>query len=90
MTVRLVDNATVALEGVCPIDDAERLLQHLVDYPDATVDWRECDDAHTAVVQVLIMSRAKVMGPPRNNFLTMFVNPLIEDERSGRGSPSGA
>jgi hypothetical protein len=77
MTVRLQADGTIALEGVCPIEDAEALLQHLMSLPQATVDWRLCESAHTAIVQVLIFSRAEVSGPPRGEFLRNWVAPLL-------------
>ena len=47
MTVRLFDGAIV-LEGACPVEDAEPLQSLLLQYPEAAVDWRACDAAHTA------------------------------------------
>ena len=69
MTVRLVGPSMIALEGDCPIEDAEALLQALLETPDATVDWTACDAAHTAVIQLLMISRATVTGVPRGEFL---------------------
>lgn len=73
MTVRLPDPATIRLEGDCPAEDAETLLRHLLDAPGATVDWRDCDTAHTAVIQVLLAARARLHGPPRGAFLRGMV-----------------
>jgi hypothetical protein len=82
MTVRRLDDATITLEGACPIEDAERLTQHLLAEPGSTVDWRACDSAHTAVVQVLMASGAKLAGPPRGTFLANFVAPLIGNNQT--------
>jgi len=56
MTVRRIDEFTIALEGVCPVADAEVLRQHLVSAESAKIDLTACEHAHTAVVQVLLAS----------------------------------
>jgi hypothetical protein len=45
MTIRTPTNATIAMEAICPIEAAECRPRHLVDYPDATVEWGKCDEA---------------------------------------------
>jgi hypothetical protein len=78
MSVRRTDDGMIALEGVCPAQDAETLLQFLSRDRTATVDWRGCDQAHAAVVQVLIAADATLRGPPRGLFLRQFVEPAIK------------
>jgi hypothetical protein len=56
MTVRRIDEFTIALEGVCPVADAEALRQHLVSAKSAKIDLGACERAHTAVVQVILAS----------------------------------
>ena len=77
MTVRPGDDAQIVLEGKCPAEDAETLLGHLSMQPHATVDWRQCDGAHTAVIQVLLASGVDLRGPPRGAFLREFVEPAM-------------
>ena len=77
MTVRLTEGGEIELAGDCPGEEAEALLRHLISAPGATVDWRGCDHAHTAVVQVLMASGARLRGPPRSRFLTQWVEPLL-------------
>jgi hypothetical protein len=77
MTVTLVRDSVIALEGCCPIEDAEPLLRHLLANPNATVDWRRCESAHTSLVQILLVSRAKLRGPPGGGFLMKHVEPLL-------------
>jgi hypothetical protein len=69
MTVRVVSSGTVALEGICPIEDAEALQQQLLSNPEAAVDWSACVQAHTAVIQVLLAAQPKFLGPPAGDFL---------------------
>ena len=61
MTVEIREQV-VHLSGACPSEDAERLLAHLLANPDATVDWRSCEQAHMAVLQVLLAARRGVAG----------------------------
>lgn len=56
MTVRSADNDMLVLEGECPVEDAETLLQQLQSKPTATVDWTQCNYLHTAVLQVILAS----------------------------------
>lgn len=77
MTVRLGAGGSIELVGACPGMDAEPLLRHLLANPGAMVDWRECRGAHTAVVQVLLSARPKLLGPPGDAGLEEWVAPLL-------------
>ena len=78
MTIRVSADGTIELDGICTIEDAERLLQHLLDAPRATLDWRSCVQAHTAVIQILMASKPVLRGPPAGDFLRMHVEPLMK------------
>ena len=69
MTVRRSEEGLVVLEGACPIEDAEPLLQLLLADPRTVVDWRGCKAAHSAVLQILLASGAAITGPPAGAFL---------------------
>jgi hypothetical protein len=77
MTVGLAVDGTIRLDGVCPADDAEPLLRLVTDHRDATVDWRGCEKAHTAVIQILLAAKPKLLGPPAGEFLQRRITPLI-------------
>lgn len=77
MTVRFEGSGPIVLEGTCPIDDAERLLRLLTTIRSPTLDWRSCDWAHTAVIQILIASGVPLLGPPRGALLRDVIEPLI-------------
>jgi hypothetical protein len=77
MTIRLTADGTIELEGTCSSDDAEPLMQHLLATPNPTVDWRGCEAAHTAVVQVLMAASPKLLGPPADVLLEKWVQPLL-------------
>ena len=77
MTVRLTANGSIALEGVCPSEDAEALLRYLLAHPAAPVDWRACEGAHTAIIQVLMAAAPRLIGPPVDARLEDRVQPLL-------------
>jgi len=77
MTVSVSPSGTIELRGACPVDDAERILQHLLAAPQAVVDWRSCESAHTAVIQVLLVAKSIPLGPPMNQFLRDYVEPQL-------------
>ena len=62
MTVKAVAG-TIVLEGDCPVEDAEMLLNALLDSPGHAVDWRGCQRLHTAVLQVVLAGRPSLIGP---------------------------
>jgi hypothetical protein len=76
VTVRLIDSAIV-LEGVCPVEDAESLQSLLLQHPGAVVDWRACDAAHTAVLQVLLVAKPSLRGRTQSAFLQDFILPVL-------------
>jgi hypothetical protein len=81
VTILLSAEGMIVMQGICPSEDAEILLRHLANTPNATVDVRHCESAHTAVVQVLLARRPAVQGPPRDNALWRWVYPSIESHK---------
>ena len=77
MTVRLDADGTIVLQGVCTVEDAEPLQRLLLEHPEAAVDWRVCEAAHTAVLQVLLVARRAVKGPAGTAFLQHFILPIL-------------
>ena len=69
MTVRLAQDGVIRLEGVCPTEDAEPLLRLLSSNRRLAVDWTACEQAHTAVIQILLAARPELLGPPVDAFL---------------------
>jgi hypothetical protein len=63
MTIRRGEDGTIFLEEVCPVEDAEPLLQMLLATPQSPIDWTQCLEPHTAVVQVLIAAGTIPPGP---------------------------
>jgi hypothetical protein len=81
MTVRTSATGVIVLEGSCPGEDAEILLQHLHAAPAGAVDLRRCDFAHTAVIQVLMAFRPKLLGPPGDHPMWQWVYPMLNSDR---------
>jgi len=77
MTVRLADDGAIMLEGNCPVEDAETLARFLLLDPSAAVDWRTCEKAHAAVIQILLTARPLMRGSPRSAFLRDWVTPVV-------------
>ena len=66
------------LEGSCPSEDADALVQHLLANPGAVVDWRACEAAHSAVIQVLMAAKPRLVGPPAGEALRAWVEPSLQ------------
>jgi hypothetical protein len=77
VTVRSADNGKLLLEGECPVEDAEALLQQLQAKPTATVDWTHCSHLHTAVLQVVLASDRIPIGPCGDPFVSQWLLPKL-------------
>jgi hypothetical protein len=73
MSVRRHGEGTIVLDGRCPVEDAESLLQLLHVAPEASVDWRRCGYLHTAVLQVIMAARPVLVGPCGNPWVEQWV-----------------
>lgn len=73
MTVRRGDDGTIALAGNCPVEDAEPLLQLLQANPTDSLDWRECEYLHTAVLQVVLAARRVPLGPCGDSWIQRWL-----------------
>jgi hypothetical protein len=82
MTVRRADDGTVLLIDDCPAEDADVLLQFLLEYPEAAMDWTLCRVAHTAVIQVLLAAGRVPAGAPKGTFLRQLIGPAIEQSQA--------
>lgn len=63
MTVRAPEAELIVLEGDCPSEDAEMLLQRLLAAPAAIVDLQHCESLHAAVIQVLMAAEPTLRMP---------------------------
>jgi hypothetical protein len=72
MSVR-VNEQTIHLEGRCRLEDAEVLLNALLQVPQGPIDVSAAETVHTALIQLIIASGRKIEGSWRNSFLGKFV-----------------
>jgi hypothetical protein len=77
MSVVLTDGV-IELSNDCAVEDADTLLQLLLTVPEARIDWRKCESAHAAVIQVLLAARAHPTGPPAGEFLNNQVRAVLD------------
>jgi hypothetical protein len=80
VSVRCDDNGSIVLDGFCPVEDAESLLQLFQAYPTAQCDWTQCGHLHTAVVQVVLAVRPIVIGPCGDPWIEQWIGPFIAEE----------
>jgi ABC-type transporter Mla MlaB component len=59
----------ICLEGELRADDAETLLQRLLEQPKPRVDLGQVTHLHAAVLQVLLATSAEIAVPPSNAWL---------------------
>jgi hypothetical protein len=76
MSVSLDGNA-VRLYGDCPVEDAETVMRLLQAAVDPDVSLADVRILHTAVLQVLLALRPKLVGPVRDPFISRWLAPLL-------------
>jgi hypothetical protein len=77
MTVTRPNQETIALEGSCGVEDAEPLLQMLLEPARPAVDWRSCRSLHTAVFQVILNLRPRLIGPCGDAWVETWLAPRL-------------
>jgi hypothetical protein len=77
MSVRRHDNGTIVLDGRCPVEDAEPLLQLLQANPSAPLDWTRCGHLHTAVLQVIMAARPVLLGRCGDPWVQEWAKPKL-------------
>jgi hypothetical protein len=81
MTVRRSSAGTILLEGDCPVEDAETLLQLIQANSGAAIDWTGCQYLHTAVLQVVLAAARSVVGPCGDDFVGRWIEPALADHQ---------
>jgi hypothetical protein len=67
MSVRL-GAQEIVLEARCGVEDVEALLGFLQAHPDLPVELGAADAVHTALWQVLMMIKPRLVGKPAGKF----------------------
>ena len=82
MSVRRHHDGSIILDGDCPVEDAEPLLELLQATPAAPLDWSPCGRLHTAVMQVILAARPAHVGDCGDAWVRRWVpsNPLVKLE----------
>jgi hypothetical protein len=80
VTVRRSDNGTLVLDGACPVEDAEALLQLLQATPAAVIDWTQCRQLHTAVFQVVLASGRVPVGLCGDAWVAQWLAPKLSQK----------
>jgi hypothetical protein len=75
VSVRRNDAGAIVLDGACPVEDAEPLLQMLHATPTAMLDWSRCGRLHTAVLQVILAARLVPAGPCGDPWVRQWMLP---------------
>jgi hypothetical protein len=75
VSVRRNEAGAIVLDGACPVQDAEPLLQMLQATPSAGLDWSRCGRLHTAVIQVILAARLAPSGPCGDPWVRQWVWP---------------
>ncbi|KPC50692.1 hypothetical protein [Amantichitinum ursilacus] len=73
MSVQL-QNGRIMLTGICPVGDAQALLNALLDNPDAPLDLSGCRHLHAALWQIALCAGARVGGAPTDPFVEIVCN----------------
>jgi hypothetical protein len=66
-------DSLVVLAGVCPIEEAETLLEMLRRIETPAIDLGRCEHLHAAVLQTLLASRARIAAPPPDKLLARLL-----------------
>lgn len=83
MTVRSQDGQII-LEGRCRVEDAEALLTALQQQRDGVVHLDKAETIHSALVQVLLTAKPRIVGASKHEFLTKYG--VLKDDDDGSGS----
>jgi hypothetical protein len=79
MSVRL-DGEIIRLEGRCHVEDAEPLVALLQADGTRPVDLAASDALHTAVIQVLLAFRPRLLGDSSDAFVRDWIVPALAGE----------
>ena len=78
MSVRRADNGTIILDGTCPAEDAEPLLQMLQARRVAGVDWTQSRQIHTAILQIILAAGVVTVGPCGDPCVEKWLAPELQ------------
>jgi ribosome maturation factor RimP len=62
------------LEGNCGPEDAEVLLQWLIEHPQGQVNLKLCEHLHSAILQVMLVSNTTISVWPQSHEICTLLN----------------
>ncbi|MET0026914.1 MAG: hypothetical protein ABW101_04705 [Candidatus Thiodiazotropha sp.] len=65
MTIEFKKTVAV-LDGICAIEEAETLLEWLLENPKGKLNLKQCEHMHTSILQVLMAVGPSLSAPPAN------------------------
>jgi hypothetical protein len=77
MTIRIEDDV-VRIEGAAQVADAEPLLSALLDDPTRSVDLTASTRVHSAIIQILVALRPRIIGAPADRFQNGYIAALLD------------
>jgi hypothetical protein len=77
MSVRVADGV-IRIEGIGQVADAEPILTALLDDASRAVDLSGASRLHSAIVQLLMAFRPRVMGAPSDPFYAAHIVTLLD------------
>ncbi len=82
MSVRFAGDS-ISIEGAGDVADAEPLLSALLDDAARQIDLTNATRLHSAVIQLLLALRPRIVGDPHDPFYLSHIKPLLD---AGGGS----
>ncbi len=74
----ILKKTTAVLEGHCEIEEAETLMEWLLENPKARLNLKSLQHPHTAVLQVLMVFRVSVSSWPEDETLRHWLQAALE------------
>ncbi|SHG58861.1 hypothetical protein SAMN02745157_4463 [Kaistia soli DSM 19436] len=75
----VLDGQIVAIRGDCGVEEAETLMGLLQANPDFPVDISGSGSIHTALWQVAMVLRPRLIGEPSDPFIRQRIMPLVTE-----------
>jgi hypothetical protein len=68
------NDQTLILAGVCTVEEAEAVLEWILEHPGGELDLSQAEHIHTAILQVLLAAGKSRVRPPQDPFLERVVS----------------
>jgi len=72
----------IHLAGVVMVEEAESLATHLKEHPQSAVNLSACESMHSAVLQVLLALRPKLVGLPADPWLRSLLQNQLSQRKT--------